>query len=302
LTDTTPDTANPAITQAPLAFIRGHQYKLEIDLPTSVDLNDARAMLAWSAEFSAKGLGMIFSPPTGAYVSIGTNTKLSWDIDCKDLRNGAFDLTFYCNRLDQRLVLPGRLDAPPPVLLSPVSGNVEVQPLLNGTGSPSAQIYVFEGRDGPLLARTSVDDGGRWSVRIPEPMSMGPHVLSVKQRHIDTTEAWAPDARVTVTAVVAKVIILNPAPDPNGFIKIRSESWVEGLGLPGVEIRIVKQTVNTLVYAQGIVGKDGRWRVQFKPDLTVGQHTLNAAFYIDGVLKSAWWPTPYYRVEVVGRS
>ena len=300
LTDTT---ANKVFTQAPLAFIRGHAYQFEIDLPASVNLKDARAMLAWSGEFSAKGLGMLFSPPTGAYVSIGENKTLSWDIDCKDLRNGAFDLTFYCNRLDQRLVLPGRLDAPPPVLSYPVAGNsVEVQPLLTGTGSPSAQIYVFEGREGALLARTSVSDDGKWSVRIPEPLSVGPHVFSVKQRHIDTTEAWAEDVRVTVTDFVAKVQITNPAPDPFGFVKIRSESWVEGLGLPGVEIRIVLQPGGAVTYAQGIVGKDGRWRIQFKPNLIAGKHTLNAAFFVDGVEKSAWLESPYYRVEVVSRS
>jgi hypothetical protein len=260
-------------------------------------------MLAWSGEFSAKGLGMIFSPPTGAYVTIGDNTKLSWNIDCKDLRNGAFDLTFYCNRLDQRLVLPGRLDAPPPVLSYPAANDeVEVQPLLTGTGSPSAQIYVFEGREGALLARTSISDDGKWSVRIPEPLSMGPHVFSVKQRHIDTTEAWAEDVRVMVTDVVAKVQITNPAPDPSGFVKIRSESWVEGLGLPGVEIRIVLEPGGTETYAQGIVGKDGRWRVQFKPNLAIGKHTLNAAFFVDGKLKSAWLASPFYRVEVVSRS
>jgi hypothetical protein len=300
LTDTT---ANKVFTQAPLAFIRGHAYTFEIDLPASVDLKEARAMLAWSGEFSAKGLGMIFSPPTGAYVTIGDNTKLSWNIDCKDLRNGAFDLTFYCNRLDQRLVLPGRLDAPPPVLSYPAANDeVEVQPLLTGTGSPSAQIYVFEGREGALLARTSISDDGKWSVRIPEPLSMGPHVFSVKQRHIDTTEAWAEDVRVMVTDVVAKVQITNPAPDPSGFVKIRSESWVEGLGLPGVEIRIVLEPGGTETYAQGIVGKDGRWRVQFKPNLAIGKHTLNAAFFVDGKLKSAWLASPFYRVEVVSRS
>ncbi|MBV6825218.1 Tc toxin subunit A [Pseudomonas sp. PD9R] len=297
LTDTT---TNAFSTEVDLKFIRGHQYTLAIDLPVSVDLKDARAMLAWSSEFSAKGLGMIFSPPTGAYVMIADQRTLTWAIDCKDLRNGAFDLTFYCNRLDQRLVLSGELNAPPPVLSYPVSGNVEVQPLLNGTGSPSAQIYVFEGQEGPLLARTSVSDDGRWSVRIPEPMSMGPHVLSVKQRHIDATEAWAADVRVTVTDFVAKGVIVSPALNPSGHIKVRKESWVEGIGLPGVEIRIIKQSGSSTVYAQGVVGKDGRWRIQFKPTLTAGQHTLNAGFFVGGALKSEWFfVPPYYRVEVV---
>ncbi|MGF6087704.1 Tc toxin subunit A [Pseudomonas sp. 18173] len=280
LTDTT---TKVVINQAPLTFIRGHQYTLEFDLPASVDLKDARAMLAWNGDFSAKGLGMIFSPATGAYVTIGSNKKLSWSIDCKDLRNGAFDLTFYCNRLDQRLVLPGRLDAPPPVLSYPVNGNtVEVQPLLKGTGSPSAQIYVFEGRDGPLLARTSVGNDGQWSVRMPEPLSMGPHVISVKQRHIDTTEAWAPDVRVTVNGDIAAAAIVRPVVKA----KVGPASWIEGVGLPGAEINVCKSNVGT-VYAAGIVGSDGHWRVQLQPPLAVGTHFLEAVLKV-GAVNSPW--------------
>src|SRR5690606_38771041 len=148
-------------------------------LPAGVDLKDARAMLAWDSTFSAKGLGMDFDPPTGAYVVIDDTKTLTWNIACQDLRNGTFDLTFYCNRLDQRLVLPGRLDSPPPVLEFPKEDQpqVEIQPMFSGFGSPSAQIYVFEGRKGALLARTSVRDDGTWAVRADKWLSLGPHVL-----------------------------------------------------------------------------------------------------------------------------
>ncbi|MDP9656801.1 UNVERIFIED_ORG: hypothetical protein J2W87_004746 [Pseudomonas putida] len=286
----------------PLQFIRGRTYKLEIDLPASVDLKDARAMLAWTGDFSAKGLGMIFTPATGAYVMIGDKQSLVWNIDCRDLRNGAFDLTFYCNRLDQRLVLPGRLDAPPPVLSYPKNGNtVEVQPLLKGTGSPSAQIYVFEGQGGLLLARTSVGDDGKWSVRIPEPLSMGPHVLSVKQRHIDTTEAWAPDVRVTVTTFVAIVEYTNPLLIRGSAVKVRRGAWLEGVGLPGLEVRVVKMNASATIYARGIVGRDGRWRVQLDPEQT-GLLNVNAALFENDAMRSAWQysgNTNPYKLDVI---
>ncbi|UWF52170.1 Tc toxin subunit A [Pseudomonas sp. N3-W] len=285
-TDTTTSAVVSQVsTRDPLAFIRGRTYMLEIDLPPSVDLEGARAMLAWNSEFSAKGLGMIFSPPTGAYVMIGDNKKLRWNIDCKDLRNGTFDLTFYCNRLDQRLVLPGRLDAPPPVLLYPANDDdVEVQPLLTGTGSPSAQIYVFEGQEGALLARTSVGDDGTWSVRFAEPLSMGPHLFSVKQRHIDTTEAWATDVRVTVTDYVAAPQIVSPIMNA----KVGPSAWIEGLGLPGTEIRVVKSGTPSMVFARGNVGEDGRWRIQIRPPLPVDQYLCGAALYKDDDIKSGW--------------
>lgn len=306
LTDTTSKAVvSHASAREPLAFIRGRTYRLDIELPASVDLEGARAMLAWSSEFSAEGLGMMFSPRTGAYVEIGDDKTLSWEIVCRDQRNGAFDLTFYCDRLDQRLVLPGRLDAPPPVLLYPVAGDiVEVQPLLNGTGSRSAQIYVFEGREGALLARTSVRDDGTWSVRFAEPLSMGPHVFSVKQRHIDTTEAWAADVQVAVTDFVDAPRVVSPVFVPNEYVKVRLGSWVEGTGLPGVEVRLFQQGGgNNQIFAQGIVGKDGRWRIQFQPNLTVGKHTLNGGAYVGEDKVSDWmWPVPpFYTIEVIDR-
>ncbi|MBV7544982.1 virulence plasmid 28 protein [Pseudomonas sp. PDM26] len=299
LTDTTTRAVvSHATAKEPLAFIRGRTYKLDIELPGSVDLKDARAMLAWSSEFSAKGLGMMFDPPTGAYVVIGEDKTLSWNIDCRDLRNGSFDLTFYCNRLNQRLVLPGRLDAPPPALVYPVNGDkVEVQPLLNGTGNPSAQIYVFEGREGPLLARTSVGNDGKWSVRTTEPLSTGPHVFSVKQRHIDTTEAWAPDVRVSVDgSFVEKVKISSPASNSS----VRVGTWIEGTGMPGVELRLVKEGSEATIYAQGMVGADGRWRVQFKSDFGPGTYSCGAAFYVDGKKVSDWAP-PAYKLTFIAR-
>ena len=286
------------VSKEPLTFIRGHEYILEIGWP-DLDLKGALAMLAWNSEFSAKGLGMLFTPATGAYVVIGEDKKLSWEIDCNDLRNGTFDLTFYCNRLGQRLVLPGRLDAPPPVLLYPPDkAPVEVQPLLHGTGSPSAQIYIFEGQQGALLARTSVRDDGTWAVRFAEPLSTGPHVFSVKQRHIDTTEAWAPDVGVTVDAdFVDRVKIRSPLSGST----VRVESWVEGLGMPGVELRIVRANAENTIYAQVRVGEDGRWRTQFTSTLTPGvDQILNAAFFVDGIRKSGWLATTY-KLTVIAR-
>ena len=167
---------------------------------------------------------------------------------------------------------------------------VEPQPLLYGTGSPSAQIFVFEGRSGALLTRTSVDDDGTWSVRTAAPLSAGPHVFSVKQRHIDTTEAWAPDVKVTVDDnFVEQVKILSPVSGST----VRVGTWIEGVGMPGVEVRLVRVGVPTEIYAQGWVNAEGRWRVQFKPAFAAGTYSCNAAFHIDDVQKSAWMSSAY---------
>jgi hypothetical protein len=293
------DTSTPTnlITEGPLRFIRGHDYQLDIDVPQDVALAGARAMLSWIGDFSAKGLGMNFTPLTGAYVLIAAgDLKLSWKIKCDDVRNGSFDLTFFCNRLDQRLVLPGRLDAPPPVLDYPKDEDViEVQPLLRGTGSALAEIYVFEGRDSSEpLARTSVNAQGTWSVRLMAPLASGAHVLSVKQRHYDTTEAWALDANVTVTDFIAPAQITSPPMNA----KVGPSSWVEGLGLPGADVRVVSAD-KTKVLAKGVVAKDGTFRIQFAPQLATGETlTFDAAFYVGESPKSGWLETPHIVVIV----
>jgi len=289
----------PIQKEGPLRFIRGHEYRLDIHVPQDVDLAGARGMLSWTGDFSAKGLGMNFSPLTGAYVLIESgDEKLSWKIKCNDVRNGSFDLTFFCNRLDQRLVLPGRLDAPPPVMSYPEdSDEVEVQPLLHGIGSALAEIYVFEGQDSvEPLARTSVNAQGAWSVRLPAPLASGPHVLSVKQRHFDTTEAWASDAKIVVTDFIARAQITSPLLDA----KVGPSSWVEGLGLPGADIRVVDfDSADKKVLARGVVAKDGTFRIQFSPPLATG-NTLkfDAAFYVGDVTKSEWLATPHTVVVV----
>lgn len=270
LTDTT---TNQTQTSAPLAFIRGHDYTLDIDLPPGVNLTDARAMLVWNGDYSAKGLGMIFTPATGAYVVIGDKSKLSWDIDCKDLRNGAFDLTFFCNRLDQRLVLSGRLDAPPPVVLAPVNNaTVELWPLLSGTGSPSAQIYVFEGRakDAPVLGSTSVGDDGKWALRPSKPLSAGPHVLSVKQRHVDTTEAWAADVNVIVSADATPMVVTTPA--SNATVEI--QPLLMGTGSPRGQVSVFAGREGAQL-GRTYVGDDGKWYLRVAEPMTAGAHVLS---------------------------
>jgi hypothetical protein len=175
---------------------------------------------------------------------------------------------------------------------SPTTGaTVQVQPWLIGTGSPRGQVSVFDGSEGPLLGRTVVDDDGNWRLLVAEPMTAGAHVLSVKQRREDMTQIWPVDINVTVDAnFVDTVKILTFASGAT----VKAGSWVEGLGLPGVEVRIVKGGAAGTIYARGLVGSNGRWRVQFLPTLPVGlNNSINAAFYVNAdapatTPKSAW--------------
>lgn len=273
---------------APLEFIRGQDYILTIKMPTGMDLTGALGMLAFEGALSAKALGMDIEPREGAVVAIGAQTSLQWRINCRDLRNGTFRLIFSCDRFSQRLALDARLGTPAPMLLSPVNGapKVEVQPLLHGTGTRSAQIIIYGGA-GAVLARTSVDADGKWAVRLAEKLSPGPHTFVVTQRNIDATESSAAPVQVTVVAgYAAHPVILKPLTGSKVYV----QSWLEGIGLPGVEVRVVRTGAATTIYAQGMVNADGRWRVQLKPELGPGPYKCGAGFYVNGTLISPWMP------------
>jgi hypothetical protein len=123
-------------------------------------------------------------------------------------------------------------------------------------------------------------------------------VFSVKQRHIDTTEAWAPDARVTVVANFADIPqIISPA--TNSTVPLGH--WIEGIGMPGTELRFVEERVDTTIYAQGMVNADGCWRVQFKPEFPAGTYPFRAALYKEGVRVSDWL-VPLHVLTFVAKS
>ncbi|MNI56739.1 hypothetical protein D3C73_1117600 [compost metagenome] len=240
---------------------------------------------------------MDIEPREGAYVSISTQKSLSWRINCRDLRNGTFRLIFSCDRLNQRLALECRLITPPPILLYPVTGDprVEVQPLLHGTGTPSAQI-IIHGGDGRVLARTTVADDGKWAVRFAQALSEGPHTFLVTQRNTDATESSAAPVEVVVKPGFALVpVILAPASGSTVYVK----SWVEGLGLPGCEVRLQRSNFST-VFAQGLVNADGRWRIQLKSTVAPGAYSTNVAMFVDGAMVSDW--SPNYMLELIART
>ena len=143
-----------------LNLSRNCKYRLELAPETTHDLTDARAALGWSAPFSAKAMGMTFAPLTGEYTIVSGGT-MSWSIDCANLRDGSFELTWLCNRIDQTLILTGYLGGGAPVVQHPrAASQVEPRMVVGGTGAKGSVVQVFIGKGLPYRAQTQVDDQG----------------------------------------------------------------------------------------------------------------------------------------------
>lgn len=278
-----------------LNLTRNRKYRLDLTPETTHDLNGARAALGWSAPFSAKAMGMTFAPLTGEY-TIVSGEIMSWSIDCADLRDGSFELTWLCNRIDQTLVLKGHLWSGAAVVQHPLPGSeVEQRMVVGGTGAKGSIVEVFIGKDLPYRARTQVDDQGRWCVQLPQPQAAGPCTLSVKQLSAAGAEYWAPDVMVTVKENYFKPPHIQ---SPLNGAKVAANPVFSGFGRPGATVTLVKGGEPTIIYGTAAVMPSGGWELQSKDMEQPGSYSLNAKLSVAGIGDSGWM-TVQYGVEVV---
>lgn len=262
-----------------LNFVLGRKYRLELAPQTELDLTGARAALGWSGAFSAKAMGMKFTPLTGAYTSIEGNT-MSWTIDCGNLRKGDFELTWLCDRVDQTLVLTGHLQSAEPVVQYPLpSSNVEPRMVIGGSGATGI-LRVFSDKSLPHLVQTRPDTQGRWSVQLPQAQQAGSCILSVKQIEADGTERWAPDVSVTVVAdLFAPPKVVEPANNAT----VAPSPRISGFGRPGARIEVVKDKDAATVYGTSIVPPSGWWSVETQGMEAAGSYPIGAKLTVGDV-------------------
>ena len=250
---------------------RNHNYRLELTPKTEHDLAGARAALGWNAPFSAKAMGMTFAPLTGAYTEV-TNATMSWDIDCGNLRDGEFELTWLCNRIDQTLVLTGNLSVGAPVIRHPLPGStVEERMVVGGRGAPGHTVQIFTDIRSSYAAQATVDPQGLWSVQLPS-QAAGTCTLSVKQLSVSGEAFWAADFIVTVEAGFFSPphIVM-----PSVKAKVGPKPWIGGYGRPGASVSVQKATVGT-EYATGKVQPNGWWVAQATVLVTPGTYPATA--------------------------
>ena len=279
-----------------LNLLRGHTYELQLTPNTAHDLKGARAALGWSAPFSAKAMGMTFTPLTGEFIEI-TDLTMSWNIDCGNLRDGEFELTWLCNRIDQTLVLTGKLSVGAPVVQHPLPGSkVEQRIVVGGTGAPGHTIQIFTDKNLPYDAQATVDRQGLWSVQLPQSQAPGGCTLSVKQLSASGQVFWAADVTVIVQNAFQPPHILSPAHKS----QVAANPRLVGFGRPGAVITVVKTGVPGTIYATGTVPADGRWSIASSNMQTPQNYLLTAKLTDAGV--DSPWLTVSHEVEVIDLS
>lgn len=295
-TDPTSPIEETILSLTHLDLQRGHTYELNLTPHTDHDLKGARAALGWSAPFSAKAMGMTFAPLTGAYTEI-TGPTMSWHIDCGNLRDGEFELTWLCNRIDQTLVLTGKLSVGAPVVQHPLpASRVEQRMVVGGTGVPGRTIEVFTDKNSAYDAQATVNGQGLWSVQLPQPQAVGDCTLSVRQLSASGEAFWATDITVTVENAFQRPHMLSPVHQA----QVSANPRFVGFGRPGAVITVLKAGVVETIYAKGTVPEGGRWSIPSSNMRAPMIYGLDARL-TDGALSSPWL-TGSYKVEVINPS
>ncbi|QRK83188.1 virulence plasmid 28 protein [Pseudomonas granadensis] len=105
-----PETIIPGTDE--LTLFRDGEYRLEISPVDGASLLGSDGAFGWSSDYSFQALGMVFSPPL-ATRSEFTAEPFWVNIQTANIRNGRFQLSLFCDRLNEALVLEGTLGKRP---------------------------------------------------------------------------------------------------------------------------------------------------------------------------------------------
>jgi hypothetical protein len=95
-----------------LTLFRDGYYRLEISPLNSLQLRDSKGSLGWSSDYTTQALGMVFTPPLATRFTF-TEAPYQVEIRTASIRNGRFQLSLFCDRLNEALVLEGTLGKRP---------------------------------------------------------------------------------------------------------------------------------------------------------------------------------------------
>lgn len=95
-----------------LTLFRNGAYRLEIAAADPSQLEGSYGALGWSSDYSTQALGMVFTPPLATREEFSA-APFKVDIRTADIRNGRFQLSLFCDRLNEALVLEGTLSKRP---------------------------------------------------------------------------------------------------------------------------------------------------------------------------------------------
>jgi hypothetical protein len=95
-----------------LTLFRDGLYRLEISPLDAEQLKGSHGALGWSSDYSTQALGMVFTKPLAERIKFDDG-PFKVDIKTANIRNGRFQLSLFCDRLNEALVLEGTLGKRP---------------------------------------------------------------------------------------------------------------------------------------------------------------------------------------------
>ena len=114
--DVSNETIIPGVDE--LTLYRDAEYRLVITAVDSTPLLDSHGALGWSSDYSSQALAMVFEPPLATRVPF-TDEPFTVRIRTGNVRNGRFQLSLFCDLLNEALVLDGTLGKRPASQPSP---------------------------------------------------------------------------------------------------------------------------------------------------------------------------------------
>ncbi|MHA3736727.1 Tc toxin subunit A [Pseudomonas sp. Eth.TT006] len=95
-----------------LTLFRNGHYQLSIAPADATQLKGSWGALGWSSDYTTQALGMVFTPSLATRFEF-TDAPYVVEIRTANIRNGRFQLSLFCDRLNEALVLEGTLGKKP---------------------------------------------------------------------------------------------------------------------------------------------------------------------------------------------
>lgn len=170
----------------------------------------------------------------------------------------------------------------PTVLFPQLGAEVGLLPVLSGGGLPGAEVFVTTPEDkATALAQATVGRDGRWTVRFKRPLTANTNFSYVVRLGRDAVaSAYTPVRTLKVVQVAANFEAPIVTSHKEGDV-VDQRFWVSGLGRPGAQLTLHKQTV-AAPWATTEVDASGHWQVCFENPLDLGEIHFQAQQILDG--------------------
>jgi len=182
-----------------------------------------------------------------------------------------------------------------PMIESPEKNiKVTYKPLFSGTAIPGAEINIVKSHSpGTLLAKTTADSNGSWSVLSSIALPLGKYSVSARQLIGGKHSSWSANQPFVVEdlSLNSPTIVIPGKNDETTPLPIFQGSGA----LPGAEVFIAKSYHPSFIVASTVADAKGNWQVA-SSRLPLGRFSVSVRQKFDGK-SSAWSENIAFTVE-----